>query len=169
MFSFTFTFAFMFAPAFAEDLAAENKQLNNVHTDSQQILTKIKFYKNAIYSSLDLSVEQKEQINQLDEKLYKDIDKELVKVAVLSNRLIDIANSENCTKKAVNNVKKDFRPIQKNMYAVKKDYEKELYGILTKEQKSKYIAAKKQQREEYKKEMQEQKQLYIKNRKQTKS
>ena len=69
MFSFTFTFAFMFAPAFAEDLAADNKQLNNVHTDSQQILTKIKFYKNAIYSSLDLSAEQKEQINQLDEKM----------------------------------------------------------------------------------------------------
>lgn len=169
LFVFSLFLIFSVMPVCAEDVQNTPKTGEIVHTDSQEILTKIKYYKNSIYSSLDLSSQQKEQISQLDEKLYKDIEPSLVKVAVLSNNLIDLANSGNCTKKAVNKVKKDFQPISNEMYSVRKVYEKELFSVLTKEQKTQYRVAKKQQRKEFRKEIEEQRQLHIKNQNKTQS
>lgn len=133
---------------------ADNTLQESAQVQADELLIKVKHHRNSIYEKLDLTSTQVEKIQKLDQNLYKEMQPELKKLSYLSKKTIEIANSGNCTKKAINDMKKDFQAVEKDMNSVKNDYEKELKTILTKEQRSKYRKIRNQKRAELKKEMQ---------------
>lgn len=103
-----------------------------------KLMETLKTYRSSIYESLDLTAEQNEQIKAIDSKLYSDLEPDMKKISVMVKRIEDIANSENCTKKAILNVRKEFKDVEKSMETVKKAYSKEFKKVLTAEQKKQY-------------------------------
>lgn len=130
-------------------------------------LEKIKYHRADIYNSLELSLEQVKKIEEIDNKFYEDIEPELKNLAILTKKLNAIALSGSCTKKDVNNIKKEFRVSQKEMNSTKNKYDKEFVKVLNAKQKSKYRTARKQKRAEMKKECKKLKTEQIKQIKKT--
>ena len=98
---------------------------------SSEILEKIKNSRAAIYSSLDLTSEQTHVINELDRIFYEKLYPELQEMFMLSQKLERIASSSDCTIKKVKSVRKEFKVVERNLNLLKKDYEKQIGGILT--------------------------------------
>lgn len=111
-------FNFFINPVFAEFQTSE-------------ILEKIKNGRAAIYSSLDLTSEQTHEINELDRIFYEKLYPELQEMFMLSQKLERIASSSDCTIKKVKSVRKEFKVVERNLNLLKKDYEKQIGGILT--------------------------------------
>ena len=99
-----------------------------------------------VYKTLDLSEEQLQIINNIDRKRYTEIRPEIIKLSELVKKLEDLANSEDCTIKKIKSIKKDFKPIQNELYNINHKYETELKKALTKEQNLTYKKVKKQMR-----------------------
>lgn len=123
--------------------AATPDTQNFVEHHTSEIMTEIQNQRSKIYSSLDLSQEQFQLINNIDKNRYEDITPELNKLSLLVKKLDDLANSEDCTIKKVKKVQKEFKPIQKELYTINLKYEKELKNTLTKEQLTEYDTARK--------------------------
>lgn len=117
------------------------------------ILDKMQSHRQSIYENLDLTPAQTEEIAKLDKKIYARIEPDLKQTAILVKKIEDIAESENCTIKAVNKVKKEFKPVQKNLNSVKRDYDREFKKILTDEQRTKYKLVREEKRKELQKEI----------------
>lgn len=141
------------AQVFADTSCCTAASDDYIQSHSAKLLEKIKSKRVSIYNSLELTSVQTTKINELDHKLYERIEPELKKLSVLTKKIEDIANSDNCTKKAVNNVKKEFRVIEHEINSIKKDYDKEFKTILSPNQKSEYRLLLKQKRMELKEEI----------------
>ncbi|OLA74990.1 MAG: hypothetical protein BHW62_05010 [Acinetobacter sp. CAG:196_36_41] len=135
-------FNFFINPVFAEFQTSE-------------ILEKIKNGRAAIYSSLDLTSEQTHEINELDRIFYEKLYPELQEMSMLSQKLERIASSSDCTIKKVKSVRKEFKVVERNLNLLKKDYEKQIGGILTAGQTVEYRVLKKKQQEDMKNRMKE--------------
>lgn len=127
-----------------------------IKTHTEDLLNKIKLHRESIYEKLELTSEQAFQINELDKKCYTKLEPQLIKLSVMTKKIEDIANSDNCTKKAVYAVKKEFKSVEKDMNLIKMEYNKEFKSILSSKQKSKYRVARAKKRLEYKQEMKNQ-------------
>lgn len=147
------------ASVFADTSDSKRVTDNSAEIQTDSLPEKIKSYRSAIYASLELSSEQVEQIQKLDNNLHQSIEPELKKLDYLVKKAQDIAHSDDCTKEAINNIKKEFRAVENDMNCIKRGYDKEFIQILNAEQKSKYRLVRKQMRAELKKEMEEQKKL----------
>lgn len=132
---------------------------SSVEIQTIKLLEKVKYHRNTIYDSLELTAEQVSQIQKLDNNLYQGVEPELKKLTQLTKNMQDVALSDNCTKKAINNIKKEFKSVEKDMNSIKQDYDKQFEAVLTSKQKSKYKLARKQKRAEFKKEMEKQRKL----------
>lgn len=112
-----------------------------VDAKAAEMMQTIKSLRNDMYISLDLTPGQVLRIDELDSALYSDLEPEIKKIADMTQKLEDIANSENCTKDAVFAAKKDFKTVEKNMNFIYKRYSKEFRRVLTSGQKAKYRQA----------------------------
>lgn len=74
---------------------------------------------------------------------------------MLSQKLERIASSSDCTIKKVKSVRKEFKVVERNLNLLKKDYEKQIGGILTAGQTVEYRVLKKKQQEDMKNRMKE--------------
>lgn len=131
-------------PIFASELTTADDILNRVKTNRQEV-----------YSKLDLDIEQKGKIKEIDNKVYQELNPKLEEIAVFIKKIDDIANSDNCTVKAVNEVKKEFKHVDKEITVIRNSYEKEFKQVLTKNQKTLYKKARKEQRAKIRKEIKE--------------
>lgn len=132
---------------FAEPVNTNTAPSGFVETHTTELLDKIKTHRDYVYSTLNLSEEQIKLINIIDTERYKEVEPALRELSQLVKKLEDLANSENCTIRKVNKVKKEFKPVQKNLYSITKKYENELKTILTPEQNIKYENSRKQIRD----------------------
>lgn len=123
--------------------------------DSNELLERFKQHRASIYNSLNLTDEQAAKINEIDTRIYTELEPEFKEVSLQIKRIDDIANSDDCTVKKVNAVKKDFKSVEKRISEKKRGYEKEFKQVLTPEQKNAYKTAKKEFRKQHKKEIQE--------------
>ncbi len=101
--------------AFAEPVSADA-----VDVKTADLMQTFQQYRSDIYGSLDLTVAQAKQINELDVAFYAEMEPEMRKIAGMTQKLEDIANSENCTKEAVLAVKKEFKTVEKGMNVINK-------------------------------------------------
>ncbi len=124
-----------------------------VDAKAAEMLQTIKGLRNDIYVSLDLTPEQVVQIDELDSALYAELEPEIKKIAGMTQKLEDIANSDNCTKEAVFAVKKEFKTVEKDMNCIYKKYAKNFKTVLTSQQKSKYRQARNAKQAEIKQEI----------------
>lgn len=122
--------------------------------DSNELLERFKQHRASIYASLNLTNEQAAKINEIDSRIYTELEPEFKEVSLQIKRIDDIANSDDCTVKKVNAVKKDFKSVEKRISEKKHSYEKEFKQVLTPEQKTAYKTAKKEFRIQHKKEIQ---------------
>ncbi len=146
-------FVFILGILFAGTLAFAQTEDEYVKTHTEDLLTKIKAHRASMYSKLELTSEQRAQINELDKNCYEKLEPELVKLSVMTKKIEDLANSDKCTKKAVYAVKKDFKSVEKDMNSIKKEYDKEFRQLLNGEQKAQYRIVRKQKRAELRQEM----------------
>lgn len=130
---------------------AEPVESNFIQNHTTEILTTIKTQREKVYNTLDLSEAQFQFINNIDTRRYEEIEPELCQLSKLVKDLNDLANSDDCTIKKVNVIKKEFKPIQNGLYKINQKYETELQTVLTKEQNSKYKKIRKQMRNDLKK------------------
>lgn len=112
--------------------------------DSNELLERFKQHRASIYNSLNLTDEQAAKINEINSRIYTELEPEFKEVSLQIKRIDDIANSDDCTVKKVNAVKKDFKSVEKQISSKKRGYEKEFKQVLTPEQKTAYKAAKKE-------------------------
>lgn len=131
----------------------------SVYAEGQrpELMDKIINHRISIYEKLNLSDEQTNQIKEIDNRRYSELEPEIVKISNMTKKLENIAESENCTIKSVNEVKKEFKPVQKDLNRINNKFEKEFKQVLTSEQKLKYKQAKIQKRKELKEEVEKQK------------
>ena len=122
-----------------------------VDAKAAEMMQTIKSLRHDMYVSLDLTPEQAVRIDELDSALYSDLEPEIKKIADMTQKLEDIANSENCTKDAVFGAKKDFKTVEKNI--IYKRYSKEFRRVLTSGQKAKYRQARALKQAELKQEV----------------
>lgn len=124
-----------------------------IDNSPEALLERFKVQRSTIYSCLNLTTAQAEEIKNLDEKIYKELNPELVQISECITRIDALAKSKDCTIKSVNLIKKDFKSTEKNISAIKRDYEKEFKKILTKDQKKLYKTTKKEQNKKLKDEI----------------
>ena len=122
-----------------------------VDAKAAEMMQTIKSLRHDMYVSLDLTPEQAVRIDELDSALYSDLEPEIKKIADMTQKLEDIANSENCTKDAVFGAKKDSKTVEKNF--IYKRYSKEFRRVLTSGQKAKYRQARALKQAELKQEV----------------
>lgn len=127
-----------------------------VEEHTTELMNLLKEHRHSIYEQLDLTNEQAIQIEEMDKILYVNLEPEIKKLSVMVKRIEDIANSENCTKKAVYSVQKEFKGVEKDMCAIKKQYIKAFKKVLTPEQKSRYRLVRAQKQAELKSQMRQQ-------------
>lgn len=120
---------------------------------SDELLTRFKTHRNAVYQKLDLTEKQARSIKKIDEKVYTKLEPELMQVSFYINKLEEIAKSSDCTIERVDAVKKEFQETEKRISVIKTKYEKSINQVLTQEQKSAYEEAKEIQRKEIQKEI----------------
>lgn len=133
-----------------ETITFAEQTLNFVENHTAEILTTIRSQRTKVYENLDLSKDQLQIINNIDKRRYDEILPEILKLSELVQALDDLANSGECTIKKVNAVKKEFKPVQDELYNINRKYETELQIVLTKEQSVAYKKARKQIRKDLK-------------------
>lgn len=121
-------------------------------------IEKIKLQKNDIYSHINLTQIQKTQIENLDIKLYNDIEPILREMYAITDNIQSIANSNDCSMQKINEEKQKLKSVNKKLVLIKKPYEGNLANILTIEQRRAYKHLKKQKQAEMKREIKKMKQ-----------
>lgn len=122
-----------------------------LQSSPEYLMQKLKNNRGEIYKSLNLTQEQIQNINNIDEKFYMELEPELQQVSVFIQKVQEIAESDNCTIKRVNEVKKDFKATDNRISVIKCRYDKAVKKQLSCKQKRLYKNAKKQQYLELKK------------------
>ena len=65
--------------------------------NSDELLNRLKTHRADIYASLNLTYEQKNKINKLDNQIYQELEPDLKQISLKLKQLENLANSENCT------------------------------------------------------------------------
>lgn len=128
---------------------------------TQDLILRFKKHRNNVYSKLDLTTSQAEQIATLDNDIYLKLTPELEQISLNLTKIDAIANSDNCTIKQINTIKKDFKSTHKKISKIKSNYERKFKLVLNKNQKSLYKTALKEQKAQIKQEIEEFKQSQI--------
>lgn len=129
---------------------------------SEELLTRFKTHRNAVYQKIDLTEKQENQINAIDKKVYAKLEPELKQISLYIKRIDEIANSDNCTIERIDEVKEEFKTTEKRISVIKNKQEKAINRVLTKEQKAAYEEAKEVQRKEIQKEVEALKEAQLK-------
>ncbi len=113
--------------------------------NSDELLNRLKTHRADIYASLNLTYEQKNKINKLDNQIYQELEPDLKQISLKLKQLENLANSENCTIERVDAIKRDFEKNEQKISVIKNKYEQEFIKILTPEQRVRYNKAKREQ------------------------
>ncbi len=134
---------------------------NNI--TSEELLTRFKTHRNAVYQNLELTQKQKDSITKIDNKVYSQLEPELKEISLYINKLNKIAESGSCTIEQVDAVKAEFKTTENRISKIKHKQEKAINNILTPEQKITYEAAKEVQRAKIQQEIENYKKEQFKN------
>lgn len=131
-------------------------QEDAVDAKTADLMQTLKQTRSDITNAVGFTPEQLTKINELDVAFYSEIEPEIRKIAGMTQRLEDIANSENCTKEAVYAVKREFKGVEKNMNSINRRYAKKYKVLMTPEQKAMYREVRAQKRAELQKQIEAQ-------------
>ena len=126
----------------------EERKFVNYQTNNT--IEKMKLYRRAVYSTLEITPPQAIEIKKLDKEFYAQIKPILSEDFYTMNRLSRLTSKPKPSKGLVNVEKKKLKTNSKILDSYTTAYENDLYKILTPVQKSKYLKLKKEKIKEYK-------------------
>lgn len=130
------------------DYMVEERKFVNYQTNNT--IEKMKIYRRAVYSTLEITPPQAIEIKKLDKEFYGQIKPILTEDFYTMNRLSRLTSKPKPSKGLVNVEKKKLKANSKVLDSYTTAYENDLYKILTPTQKSKYMKLKKDKVKEYK-------------------
>lgn len=130
------------------DYMVQEKKFVDYQTNNT--IEKMKIYRRAVYSTLEITPPQAIEIKKLDKEFYAQIKPVLVEDFYTMNKLSRLTSKPKPSKKLVNVEKKKLKANSKILDNYTADYENNLYKVLTPAQKDKYIKLKKEKIKEYK-------------------
>lgn len=130
------------------DYRVEEKKFVNYQTNNT--IEKMKLYRRAVYSTLEITPPQAIEIKKLDKEFYAQIKPILSEDFYTMNRLSRLTSKPKPSKGLVKVEKKKLKTNSKILDSYTTAYENDLYKILTPAQKAKYLKLKKEKIKEYK-------------------
>lgn len=134
--------------AVTSDYMDQEKEFIDYQTNN--MIEKMKIYRRAVYSTLEVTPPQTIEIKKLDKEFYAQIKPVLVEDFYTMNRLSRLTSKPKPLKKLLNVEKKKLKANRKVLDSYTTAYENNLYKILTPVQKDKYLKLKKEKLKEYK-------------------